>query len=356
MADPCFISKNLKNITPKPTFPSTDILRKITAVWAFTEATLGGFLHLMQIPFTGLIVGGFASFFICLLAYYGGGRRVIWKSTLIVLVVKFVVSPYTPLTAFLSVALQGFLGQLLLFNPRYYRYSAPLFCVAISLIFSLQKVLFTSILFGMEFWRATTEYINFIIEKVFYINTSIDYASWLVLIYIFLHLLGGAVAAYASLVFPELIRKNIVVLNQFSKSYEIPDEKNNSASSKKRKKKFFKIFILLLLLSGSLLPYLSSEFENRFGNVFIIILARAILILIVWSRISKTIMKQFVEKYAEKLHKEYSEEVKSILITIPSYKMIIKSVNRQLSGESFLKKYPKLVLNSLIIFIFTEIE
>ena len=43
-------------------------IQRLTAVWAFCESGLGGILHAMQMPFTGLVVGGLAVIIICFIA------------------------------------------------------------------------------------------------------------------------------------------------------------------------------------------------------------------------------------------------------------------------------------------------
>ena len=35
-------------------------LQRLTAVWAFVECGIGGLMHSLKFPFTGLVVGGFA--------------------------------------------------------------------------------------------------------------------------------------------------------------------------------------------------------------------------------------------------------------------------------------------------------
>ena len=45
-------------------------LQRLTALWAFSEAALGGLLHALHIPFSGVVLGGFAIMFISLIAYY----------------------------------------------------------------------------------------------------------------------------------------------------------------------------------------------------------------------------------------------------------------------------------------------
>jgi hypothetical protein len=48
-------------------------IARLTALWAFVEAGLGGILHAFKVPFTGLLVGGMAVMLITLIAHFSNG-------------------------------------------------------------------------------------------------------------------------------------------------------------------------------------------------------------------------------------------------------------------------------------------
>ena len=86
-------------------------IQRLTALWAFTESGLGGIMHALQIPFTGLLVGGMAVIMICLIADISEfNYKQILKSAIIVLIVKAMVSPHTPFPAYIAVSFQALLG------------------------------------------------------------------------------------------------------------------------------------------------------------------------------------------------------------------------------------------------------
>ncbi|HNJ28266.1 MAG TPA: hypothetical protein PLQ40_04880, partial [Ferruginibacter sp.] len=89
-------------------------IQRLTALWAFTESGLGGIMHALQIPFTGLVVGGMAVIIICLIADLSKHQlKQVLKSALVVLIVKAMVSPHTPFPAYIAVSFQALLGYLL---------------------------------------------------------------------------------------------------------------------------------------------------------------------------------------------------------------------------------------------------
>ena len=93
------------------------IIDKLTALWALNESGLGGFLHVFNSPFTGLIVGGIAILLISLIAYYAENKwQAILKALVIVLIIKMAVSPYSPFAAYIAVSFQAILGAFLFSN------------------------------------------------------------------------------------------------------------------------------------------------------------------------------------------------------------------------------------------------
>ena len=89
-------------------------LQRLTALWAFTESGLGGIMHALQIPFTGLLVGGMAVIMICLIAEFSEHTyKEVLKSVIIVLIVKAMAAPLTPVTAYIAVSFQAILGFVL---------------------------------------------------------------------------------------------------------------------------------------------------------------------------------------------------------------------------------------------------
>src|SRR5258705_13134205 len=86
---------------------------RIITLWVLCEAMLGGVIHALKIPVSGLIVGSAAVICICLIAYYIPGKAVIIKATIIVAIFKMILSPQAPVLAYLAVFFQGGMGELL---------------------------------------------------------------------------------------------------------------------------------------------------------------------------------------------------------------------------------------------------
>ena len=86
-------------------------IHRLTALWAFAESGLGGVLHTAKVPFTGLVVGGFAIILITLIAHLSSKQyKIIVQSLVVVLMVKAAVSPHTPFPAYVAVSFQALLA------------------------------------------------------------------------------------------------------------------------------------------------------------------------------------------------------------------------------------------------------
>jgi hypothetical protein len=91
---------------------SSSNAEKLTKLWALSESMLGGVLHAVKMPFRGMILSGAAVILIGMLANFSEKRGQIFRSTVLVVTIKATVSPHSPLTAYLSVFMQGLLGEL----------------------------------------------------------------------------------------------------------------------------------------------------------------------------------------------------------------------------------------------------
>ena len=132
---------------------------KITALWAFSEAALGGILHAFKIPFRGVFVGGSAVILISLIAYFSSNRGTILKSTLLVILIKGIISPHTPVTAYFAVLIQGAIGELLFFQKRFFKTSSLLLGIITLLYSSTQKILILTIVLATRFGNPSMNFL-----------------------------------------------------------------------------------------------------------------------------------------------------------------------------------------------------
>ncbi len=179
--EPNSISFN-RNISPKG----------LIMLWAFAESGIGGVLHALKLPFTGIFVGGVAVISIALLAYYSGGRKNILKALAIVLLVKLTVSPHSPWQAYVAVLFQGYLGYLLFKSNTHYNLKCMVFSILCLLESAIQKILLALLIYGMQLMEAV-DTAGITIIKAMGINANGSVVTFIFCTYIFTHLLVGII-------------------------------------------------------------------------------------------------------------------------------------------------------------------
>lgn len=138
----------------------------LVGVWAFAESGLGGMMHALKLPFTGIWVGGTAVAVLIVMAAVARGRyghkpqpfrarvRTLLQATTLVIAVKLAASPHSPPTAYLAVGFQGLLAAGLLTWLKPFRLAAVLFAVGAMLESALQKLLVMTMIYGSAWFDA----------------------------------------------------------------------------------------------------------------------------------------------------------------------------------------------------------
>jgi hypothetical protein len=350
-----------QNISDTEKVSSSITVKRITAVWALSETTFGGLLHALHIPLTGVFIGGAAVVFITLIAYFSEEKYSIIKSTLIVLILKAAVSPYTPLTAYFSVLFQGLLGQLLFSSKKHISLSAFLLSVTTLLVFGFQKVLILTIVFGQTLWESLDSFSSFIVNQL-HLGTleslNINFSFILISIYVLIHLIAGILIGILAGRIPGWITDSVD-----NNNYYIPDigqdknslqffdsKKKNRHLRKKKKAYFFSAFAVALLLISYLIPGVNS---NQFSDVIIMIL-RAIIITVIWYFYLAPLLINYTKRFLRKRQNIYTEEIEEIIALFPELKNILLYCWNKTSGHKGLRKYRLFLSRSLITMLLTN--
>jgi len=303
-----------------------NLVDHITAMWAFSEAAFGGILHALRIPFTGLFVGGAAVIFISLIAYYSNKSTVILRSSLLVVLIKFIISPYTPINAYFSVFVEAILGTLLFGVLKYHPLSSLLLGI-LSLIYSaFQKLLVITILFGNTIWESIDIFSNYIIN--IFVSTekvSIAFSYFLIGLYMLIHLTCGVFFGIVAGRIPKWI-------NNFSGEIEydkiIPTDEIKKREEERKRRPWFRkrsgIFLITMSLILVLLSYLGNEFEPNLPLNILIMFIRSIIITLLWFIFISPIATKLLQRFLNNKKSAYSSEMGNILNLLPEMKAIVK--------------------------------
>jgi hypothetical protein len=135
----------------------------LTAAWAFSESAVGGVMHGLGLPLTGMTVGGFAVASLAAMAAVvraerEQGRRAPWgwllQATLLVVAAKAIASPHTPATAYVAVAFQGLAAWCFYRFVPWHAVATVGFAVVAMTESATQKALMLTWVYGEAFWTA----------------------------------------------------------------------------------------------------------------------------------------------------------------------------------------------------------
>lgn len=336
-------------------------LQRIIALWGFSEAAFGGILHALNIPFTGMFLGGAAVIFITLIAHYSRDKSAILRATLIVVLVKAFVSPYSPLTAYFAVALQGLLGYLF-FSSIKYEKMAALLLGFFSLSFSaLQKLILLTILFGTDLWHSIDLFVDFILSQlnVIHHTQSLSFSLVIITIYAGLHILVGIYVGIKASFIPKWVQNKSLTFEQLGLDFQ-RNEDNFIERKKHKKRPWWKrssgialfVFMIFLMLLSYFFPQLG---ENKAYDILFMML-RSIVITIIWFSILSPFFVKHFKRFIEKNNFKHASEINNITMLFPNFNRIINFCWKASADQNGIKRMKLFLSDSLALLLFFEIK
>lgn len=331
---------------------------KITAIWAFSESAFGGILHALTIPLRGLFISAAAVLFISLIALFSKNSKEIFKATLIVILIKAMVSPHSPLTAYVAVSIQGLLGYLLFINKNFYRLSAMLLGILTLLFSAIQKIIMLTILFGNTLWKSINIFIKQISNEFFNIGHSsdINYGYLFILLYITIHILAGIFVGFYAGLLPKKInyyKKQIAetIFDEFENGIPQKDKKKKKKSWLQRPTG---IIILIISITALIFSYQFPSSSEIAAIEIIIMLIRSVVLTIIWYAILAPIVKKLFQKYLSSRKSVYSKEINEIMNMFPHFKSIVSYCWKNSSSKTGLKRINYFLSTSFYYLLLTD--
>ncbi len=324
------------------TTAATNIQLRITALWAFSEAFLGGILHAFHIPFAGLILSSFAVLCMVTLTLQGYYKGQILKATILVIIVKALLSPHTPVSAYFAVLLQGAFGELIFFIGIPYFMSCLLLGVAALMQSAFQKLIILTLIFGVDFWKALDEFLNSI-AKMMGIE-SVAYSFYLIAFYLSLHFLAGI---FIGIFTGRLPRYQTVSGTEFNTiRFEIPNTLTVIPTERKGKNKFTKpvFWILFILIAVALFQaYNEGSIGYFVQSKALKLVIRSTLFLMLWYFFLAPLFILIFQKWLAKQQSKFSKEVDGILKLLPEMRYITEQCWRRTANLGGLKRISKFI-------------
>ncbi|GAB2833417.1 hypothetical protein [Ferruginibacter profundus] len=335
-------------------FYKTNVTLRITALWAFSEAFMGGILHGLQIPFAGLVLSFVASVCITLIALGNTKKGEILKATLLVIAVKFILSPHTPPMAYVAVLIQGAVGEVLFLNRRFIKPAAFILTLFSLLYSAFQHLLILTIVFGKGFWQAIDIFLNKITQS--FIKNAVHYSLYIILFYISCYLVAGIVGGL-------LNTRIITSVQQGNQSSTLLQQLNNlpaaeeavftNAKSTKRKKWFTLIFggLMLLMLVFSYLPFFSNSFsKSKIAELII----RAVIIILVWNYFITPLLRMQIQKWVARYKEKNGNALQQVIALLPGIKIILQQSWQLSQQPGKWLRFKSFISNTVLLIVHHE--
>ena len=295
-------------------------IQRLTALWAFTECGLGGIMHALQIPFTGLLVGGMAVIMISLIADFSEyNYKQILKSAIVVLIVKAMVSPHTPFPAYIAVAFQALLGYALFSLLRVNFFSIALLSTIAMVESAIQKLLILTLFFGKSIWIAMNDMIAFIARQ--FGNAVSNGSYWIVSAYLLIYIAGGLlIAVFAYRTIKSFNADNKEFLLEPLSEINTNVLKTNNSSPKSFYKKLWVLILFMIALSAVLFVFAA---DNKQGWLAVAkTITWTLSAILIWFMLIGPLFTKAIQKLLKKKQSRYSEEVLNILSFLPVLKQL----------------------------------
>ncbi|WP_400076522.1 hypothetical protein [Winogradskyella sp. R77965] len=315
---------------------------RLTALWALNESGLGGFLHVFNTPFTGLIVGGIAILLISLIAYYAENKwQAILKALVIVLIIKMAVSPYSPFGAYVAVSFQAVFGALLFSKFSWRGFAIIILGLVTFLESALQKLLILTIVYGTELWEAVNIYGIWVQKKLNFISET-STTSFLIAIYLLVYGICGILVG--------VFIKNIIKIISEKKEVDFHlDLVTNDSETKVGKVSFRAKVIWVWLLTVAIIVLAFSFFGGTlFGwQKAVYILLRSFLILMLWYLVLGPLLLKLVRKYLNKKESQYKEDITNAMDLFPYFRQILSYTWKETKHLKGITRFKYFIANSI---------
>lgn len=324
---------------------SQQLITKLTAIWAISESGLGGIFHALKLPFSGIFLGGFAVIIITFIAQNSSKKFFhIAQATFIVILIKAIASPHSPITAYIAVLFQGILGAALfaLFKPKLL--ITILFGILALMESAVQKLLVLTLIFGENIWDAFQKFFKGVASQLHFASLELI-PEVIISTYLILYFLGGILAGWFAMKIPKMIQLEAAEIQNLDLTLIQETEKD---LKKKRKKKWLGfLFILIFILSVFIL---SGSSEQALYTVFRTLAALFILLFII-----NPLFRYFINRWKNKQTENKSTQFKAVLNFLPEFKNNAKIAEQIAAKErSIFQKAKKFLTVWMAISLYYE--
>jgi hypothetical protein len=312
--------------TAEEVIKNKHLFYRLVALWAVCEGMLGGIIHGFNLPGTGLFISSAAVICIALIAWHYPVKGAILKATVIVAIVKMMLSPHSPPTAYIAVFFQGLIGGLLFSGKKNFRLVCLLLATLALVESAIQRILVMTIIYGNGLWKA----IDAFITKLTGEKEITNYSWYIAIAYVLMHFTAGLIVGRFAGKLPGKL--------QWNETYENDPVAIEIRLKTKRKRKI----VLLVTWIALLGLYIQSGY--RIGTPLLPsslplqIIIRSLLVVFLWYFVISPLLSAWLKKWLEKKQYSFKDEVAAIVELIPSTQQLLHQSWRQTAGIRGIKR------------------
>ena len=263
--------------------------RSLVGLWAVGECGIGGILHAMKIPLTGIVVGGIAAmclYFIALRSEKKG--KAILEATSTVLLIKLIASPHSPWQAYVAVIFQAAMAMVFLTGKTIHPVQVLAFTLLTQIESAVQRILITVLIFGNKFIASLDKMMSSMLASI-----GLEYSQSVVWqafgVYVILHVVMGI---GLGLWLPKME-------GELSKIQPHLASLQSSPYPKKRRSRIYSIMVI-----GLIVPILLAWYFQDYTllYIFLRVMAITLFFLFVLSPLLKYLLKTYLEKSQSSIH------------------------------------------------------
>ena len=306
----------------------THPVQRVTALWALSESALAGILHALRLPFTGLFMASAAVLFMTLIHYFNPKKGIILQSMLIVMAIKAMVSPHTPVNAYLAVGIQGVLAEVSFYLFRSLRISVFILAFGSLLEAALQKLFILTLVFGNALWDSINIFGRMIYSEFLFKGNHVPPLTLsfvLISIYVGLHILAGIgmglwIPGFLKRLQNRLQEVSIAPIESAKEAFSIRPK----SGGRRWKKRLGLAGLFLFALSLFVFSYIFPFFEKNQGMVALKMIIRSIGIMALWYFWLAPFAMRLLKRYLDQKKSEHIREINHILKLMPLLKEIVR--------------------------------
>lgn len=301
-------------------------IQRLTALWALTECGLGGVLHAIHSPFTGLLVGGLSITYIVLIGYLAQRHRgadgsfltpasKILNALLFVLCCKAVISPHSPLGAYFAVSVQGLIGAVLFTVLRNYKWVAAIAAPVTTTLSATQKIMVLWLLFGNTPFEAFNEFVMDVNHQLNWIPEAVaqEGAMWVALVFVGVYFIGGVVVGAFIVQIPPLLKLREKQLQNILQAFEFNEMVVHATKRKGRMRTL--LFLLIIGVISLVITYAVAGEKAATTQ-----LVRTFAILTLWFVVMRPLLSFFAKRWIQQRAIEHQTQITLISNNLPRFK------------------------------------